>query len=92
VENVAHNLCNSNNTALSIGIIQVTIYSANGKVSHVHRRMCQWEYTEWITRSFVNKTKEGGHVGIRSKNCLPLASTCVHSRCFILRSPFYWSF
>ena len=31
-ENVAHNLCNSNNTAPSIGIIQVTIYAANEKV------------------------------------------------------------
>jgi hypothetical protein len=28
-ENVAHNLCNSNNTAPSIGIIRVTIYAAN---------------------------------------------------------------
>jgi len=26
-ENVAHNLCNSNNTAPSIGIIRVTIYA-----------------------------------------------------------------
>jgi hypothetical protein len=33
-------LCNSNNTASSIGIIRVTIYAANGKVSHIHRRMC----------------------------------------------------
>jgi hypothetical protein len=31
-ENVAHNLCNSNNTAPSIGIIRVTIYVANEKV------------------------------------------------------------
>jgi hypothetical protein len=38
-ENVAHNLCNSNNTAPSIGIIRVTIYAANGKVSHIHRRI-----------------------------------------------------
>jgi hypothetical protein len=30
-ENVAHNLCNSNNTVPSIGIIRVTIYAANGK-------------------------------------------------------------
>ena len=36
----AHNLCNSNNTAPFIGIIRVTIYTANGKVSHIHRRMC----------------------------------------------------
>jgi hypothetical protein len=35
-----------------------TIYAASGKVSHIHRRMCQWDYTEWITRSFVNKAKE----------------------------------
>jgi hypothetical protein len=41
-----------------------TIYAANGKVSHIHRRMCYWDYTEWITRSFVNKAKEGGHVRI----------------------------
>ena len=34
------NLCNSNNTVPSIGIIRVTIYAANGKVSHIHRRMC----------------------------------------------------
>ena len=40
VENVAHNLCNSNNNVPSIGIIRVTIYAANGKVSHIHRRMC----------------------------------------------------
>ena len=33
-------LCNSNNITPSIGIIQVTIYAANGKVSHIHRRMC----------------------------------------------------
>jgi hypothetical protein len=38
--NVAHNLCNSNNTAPSICIIRVTIYAANGKVGHIHRRMC----------------------------------------------------
>jgi hypothetical protein len=38
--NVAHNLCNSNNTAPSIGIIRVTIYAATSKVSHIHRRMC----------------------------------------------------
>ena len=31
----AHNLCNSNNTAPSIGIIRVTIYAANGNVSHI---------------------------------------------------------
>ena len=37
---VAHNLCNSNNTAPFIGIIRVTIYAANGKVGHIHRRMC----------------------------------------------------
>jgi hypothetical protein len=34
-ENVAHNLCNSNNTAPSIGIIRVTIYVANEKVSQI---------------------------------------------------------
>jgi hypothetical protein len=34
-ENVAHNLCNTNNTAPSIGIIRVTIYAANGNVSHI---------------------------------------------------------
>ena len=34
-----------------------TIYATSGKVSHIHRRMC-----EWITRSFVNKAKEGGYV------------------------------
>ena len=39
-ENVAHNLCNSNNTVPVIGIIRVTIYAANGKVSHIYRRMC----------------------------------------------------
>ena len=32
-ENVVHNLCNSNNTAPSIGIIRVTNYVANGNVS-----------------------------------------------------------
>ena len=42
-KNVAHNLCNLNNTAPSIGIIRVTIYAANGKVSHIHRRMCYRE-------------------------------------------------
>ena len=63
-ENVAHNLCNSNNTATSIGIIRVTMYAANAKVSHIHRRMCQWDYTEWVTRSSVSKAKEGGHVRI----------------------------
>jgi hypothetical protein len=35
------------------------INNTNGKVSHIHRRMCQSDYTEWITRSFVNKAKEG---------------------------------
>jgi hypothetical protein len=40
VENVAHNLCNLNNTVPSIGIIRVTIYAANGKVSHIYRHMC----------------------------------------------------
>ena len=34
-ENVGHNLCNSNNTAPSIGIIRVTIYVANEKVSQI---------------------------------------------------------
>jgi len=33
-------LCNSNNTTLSIGIILVIIHATNGKVSHIHRRMC----------------------------------------------------
>jgi hypothetical protein len=28
------------NTAPSIGIIRATIYAANGKVGHIHRRMC----------------------------------------------------
>jgi hypothetical protein len=37
VENVAHNLCNSNNTVPSVGIIQVTIYAADGKVGHIQR-------------------------------------------------------
>ena len=36
-ENVAHNLCNSNNTVPSVGIIQVTIYAADGKVGHIQR-------------------------------------------------------
>jgi hypothetical protein len=66
-ENVAHNLCNSNKTASYIGIIRVTIYAANGKVSHIHRRMCKWDYTEWITRSFVSIAKEGGYVRITNK-------------------------
>jgi hypothetical protein len=57
-----------NNTAHSIGIIRVTIYVANGKVSHIHRRMCKWDYTEWITRSFAIKAKEGGHVIIPIKS------------------------
>jgi hypothetical protein len=26
--------------------------------------MCECDYTEWITRSFVNKAKEGGYVKI----------------------------
>ena len=38
-----------------------TIYTANGKVC---QRMCYCDYTEWITRSFVNKAKEGGLVRI----------------------------
>jgi len=25
--------------------ISHTIYDANGKVSHIHRRMCKWDYT-----------------------------------------------
>ena len=33
-------LCNSNNITPSIGIIQVTTYAANGKVSQIHRHMC----------------------------------------------------
>ena len=37
-----------------------TIYAVNGKVSHIHRRMCWWDYTEWITRSFVSKAKKEG--------------------------------
>ena len=28
-----------------------TIYAANGKVSHIHRRMCKWDYT--IDKSLV---------------------------------------
>ena len=48
----------------SIGIIRVTIYGANEKVSHIHRHMCQWDYTEWIILSVVNKAKEGGYVRI----------------------------
>jgi hypothetical protein len=28
-----------------------TIYAANGKVSHIHRRMCEWDYT--IDKSLV---------------------------------------
>ena len=32
-----------------------TIYAANGKVSHIHRRMCEWDYT--IDKSLVLSTK-----------------------------------
>jgi hypothetical protein len=49
-----------------------TIYTANGKISHIHRRMCYWDYTEWISRSFVSKAKEGRHIIIRSPNLLLL--------------------
>ena len=38
--------------------------AANGKYSHIHWHMCWWDYTEWITRSFINKAKEGGYVRI----------------------------
>ena len=29
---------------------------------------CKCDYTEWITRSFVNKAKEGGHVRIYAQD------------------------
>ena len=38
-----------------------TIYAANEKVSHIHLRMCEWDYTN---RSFVYKAKEGSQVRI----------------------------
>jgi len=40
------------------------IYAANGKVSHIHRRMYTNEIIPSINRSFVYKAKEGGHVRI----------------------------
>jgi hypothetical protein len=41
-----------------------TIYAANGKVSHIHLRMWEWDYTIDKSLSFVYKAKEGGHVKI----------------------------
>jgi hypothetical protein len=35
------------------------MYIYDGKVSRMHRRMCQWDYTQSIYRSFVYKAKEG---------------------------------
>jgi len=72
-ENVAHNLCNSNNTAPSIGIIRVTIDAANGIVGHL--RLSYWDGTEWITRLFVSRAKEEDPVRIRHNYTLPLIKT-----------------
>jgi hypothetical protein len=44
------------------------MYIYDGKVSHMHRRMGEWDYTQSITRSFVYKAKEGRHVRINI-NC-----------------------
>jgi hypothetical protein len=40
------------------------MYIYDGKVSHMHRRMCEWDYIQSINRSFVYKAKEGRHVRI----------------------------
>ena len=42
-----------------------TMYAANGKVSHIHRRAN--EIIPSINRSFVYKAKEGRHVRIGIK-------------------------
>jgi hypothetical protein len=39
------------------------MYIYDGKISHMHRRMCQWNYTESINRSLGYKAKEGRYVG-----------------------------
>jgi hypothetical protein len=41
------------------------MYIYDGKVSHMHRRMPLWDYTQSINRSFIYKAKEGRHVRIK---------------------------
>ena len=45
----------------------INMYIYDRKVSHMHRRMCLWDYTQTINRSFVYKAKEGSHVRIYHK-------------------------
>jgi hypothetical protein len=40
-----------------------TVYAANGKVSHIHQSMCEWDYT-------IDKAKKGGHVRIKYNSSL----------------------
>ena len=42
----------------------INMYIYDGKVSHMHRRMCWWNYTPSINRSCVSIAKEGRHVRI----------------------------
>ena len=44
------------------------MYIYDGRVSHMHRRMCEWDYTQTMNRSVVNKAKEGRHVRIVNIN------------------------
>jgi hypothetical protein len=55
-----------------------TIYAANGKVSHIHRRMCEWDYT--IDKSlFVYKAKEGRDRRGRDRMIVGFTTTCAIS-------------
>jgi hypothetical protein len=45
------------------------MYIYDGKVSHMHWRMCEWNFTQSINRSFVHKAKEGRHVRITIISC-----------------------
>ena len=41
------------------------MYIYDGKFSHMHRRMCYWNYTQSINHSLVYKAKEERHVRIK---------------------------
>jgi hypothetical protein len=48
----------------TLGHIRIEINHGSQNVVWVLTWIGEWDYTEWITRSFVNKAKEGGDVRI----------------------------
>jgi uncharacterized protein YeaC (DUF1315 family) len=55
------------------------MYIYDVKVSRMHRRMCWWDYTQLLNRSFVYKAKEGRHVRIMNIFCYQMNINHLHN-------------